>query len=224
MSTQQIEKASEAVRRRPEYRGALALHCMGVLRGLDWPDEKASGGPCTLGITSSCPGEGVSTLVAHLAATAAVCGAGPVLAVDCNLARPSLHRLFGVPRDPGLAEGLRQDMPEGEVIRQSALANLFVVGAGEPHGSPARAYQSLALPQLVKTMASRFALTVFDMPPVGQQSCVRRLAGLLDGVLLVVEAERIGWKAARRATELLAGADARLLGVLLNKRRRRLSE
>ncbi|HZW29885.1 MAG TPA: P-loop NTPase, partial [Isosphaeraceae bacterium] len=49
----------------------------------------------TLLVTSAGPGDGKSTTLANLAVTFAETGR-EVLAVDCDLRRPSLHRLFGV--------------------------------------------------------------------------------------------------------------------------------
>ena len=75
------------------------------------------------------------------------------------------------------------------------------------------------MPVLVKELAQDFELVVCDLPAAGQASCTSRLAGLLDGVLLVVESERVCCEAAERGKELLMRADAQLLGVVLNKRR-----
>ena len=60
---------------------------------------------------------------------------------------------------------------------------------------------------------------VFDMPAAGRLGFLVRLASLVDGVLLVVEAERVRWEVARRPIEQLTRANVHLLGAVLNKRR-----
>jgi Mrp family chromosome partitioning ATPase len=46
-----------------------------------------------------------------------------------------------------------------------------------------------------------------------------RIAALMDGVVLVVEAEKTRWEVANKVREALVQADANVLGVILNKRR-----
>ncbi len=76
----------------PPWRGSPAMRaaCEGVLRRLGWPAQGPDG-VRTLGLTSCHSGEGVTTLAAHLALTAAAQEAGPVLLVDANVAQPGLR-------------------------------------------------------------------------------------------------------------------------------------
>jgi Mrp family chromosome partitioning ATPase len=174
-----------------------------------------------LGLTSCCRGEGVSTLAAHLALTAASYEAGRILLVDGNLAHPSLAARFGMAECPGVAEYLKADEYEGDLFAASPVAGLWILPAGRLRGSPASAFGSPRLPELVQEATGRFALTIFDLPPVAQASCMCVLGPLLDGMLLVIEAERVRWEAAQRAKELLSRAEANILGAVLNKRRER---
>jgi non-specific protein-tyrosine kinase len=195
---------------------ALSLRSMDVLRILGWPRCEPTAVARTLGITSCSRGEGVSTLCAHLAAAAASYRRGGVLLVDGNVVHPAIHSLFGMPLDPGLAgcaEDLRND---SEVVRPTVIPDLHVVSAGSLEGSPARLYGSPHLPRCFQRWAGRFQLMIVDMPPIGQASCMMQLAGLLDRVLLVIEAERATREAARRAKQVLETAGARLLGCVFN--------
>jgi capsular exopolysaccharide synthesis family protein len=192
-------------------------HCQAVLDQCSWPGSEHP--VRTLGLTSCCRGEGVSTLAAHLAMTAASYDAGRVLLVDCDLAHPSVAARFGAAACPGLAECLRSGERDGELFAATPVEGLWVLPAGRLRGSPASAFGSPRLAELVHDLAGRFALTVFDLPPVNQASCMGAIAPLLDGVLLVIEAERVPWEAVQRAKELLSRAEANVLGAVLNKRR-----
>jgi Mrp family chromosome partitioning ATPase len=191
--------------------------CEGILHRLGWPGPDGEAAVRTLGLSSCRPGEGVTTLATHLAVAAAAHDRGPVLLVDCNWADPAAAGLLGVEAAPGLAECLRAEEDWSAAIRPAAANNLWVLPGGQAHGSLAAVYQSAALAPLVKELAAGFPLVVFDMPAATQASCIAHLAGLLDGVLLVVAAGRVRPEAAQRVKELFLGANARLLGAVLNR-------
>jgi polysaccharide biosynthesis transport protein len=67
----------------------------------------------TILVTSVAPREGKTLVAANLAVTFAQQGAR-VLLVDCDLRRPLLHKLFRVPRKPGLLELLNPESAPAE--------------------------------------------------------------------------------------------------------------
>ena len=73
------------------------------------------------------------------------------------------------------------------------------------------------MPRFVASLKDEFDLVVFDMPPAGEASSTTRLAGRLDGVLLVVEAEQATVEDALRTKQLLTRCGARLVGAIMNK-------
>jgi Mrp family chromosome partitioning ATPase len=204
-----------------EYDSPLAMPCMEVLQAIGWPERESAHGVRTLGVTSSARGEGVSTIAAHLAATAASYAQGAVLLVDCNVVRPAAHAMLGVPLAPGLAACAGGVEAALAAVRRSALADLFVLPAGELRGSPARLYGCAALGELIPRLAEKFALVIFDLPSAGQASCLAQVAARLDGVLLVIEAGRVTGELAQNARARLESVGARLIGTVLNHRGRR---
>ena len=107
----------------------IADYCKALLVRLsDHPSELQ-----TLGLTSCARGEGVTTVAAQLAATAATMTGQRVVLVDGNLLNPGVHRLFDVSLGPGLREALRQTAVVGEVVQASSVPNLSLLTAGEQH-------------------------------------------------------------------------------------------
>lgn len=201
-----------------EYDSQFALPSMDVLHAIGWPDRTATERMRTVGVTSSAPGEGVSTIAVHMAATAASYGRGPVLLVDCNVVRPAVHAMLQVPLAPGLAACVRGVDEAMAAIRHSPIPGLFVLPAGELHGSPAKFYGCEALGEVIRRAADKFELTLFDLPSTGQASCLAQIAGRLDGVVLVIEAGRVSHDVARTAKIRLEHAGARVIGGVLNHR------
>ncbi len=197
--------------------GTLDDYCGEVLQRLGWPDREGKHPLRTLGITSSRNGEGVSTLAAHLATAAAARHSGRVILVDANINRPMAARIFGVSNSPGLCESVTGGDSPIDLLQSSALPNLHVLSAGKLRGSSAQVFGSADIVDVVHELSVYSDLVVFDLPPASQASCASRLTAALDGVLLVVEAETVGWEAAARVKELLTHAGVRIVGAVLNK-------
>ncbi len=200
-----------------------------VLRSLNWPTgtdakqhdhDAATDVIRTLGVTSCARREGVSTIAAHLAATASQMGAGNVLLVDANLTAPVVHNLFDVDLSPGLVESAANPSAMQAFIQPSGYEHLELLTVGESEGKLSTAtFDSAGISRLIAEIERTFRLVVFDMSPAGEQSATLRLAGLLDAVIIVVEAERVRHEVAYRAKELLERAGASVRGAVLNKRR-----
>ena len=91
--------------------------------------RKDSGGVHVVMVSSAVQGEGKTTLAVQLAIRLARAGERTLL-VDYDLRRPSLHRIFGVPRSPGVAECLRNHCEPQQVVRATHVDSLFLVTAG----------------------------------------------------------------------------------------------
>jgi succinoglycan biosynthesis transport protein ExoP len=163
--------------------------------------------PRLIALTSARSGEGVSTVAFHLAAALAMQGDGRVLYVNSRQMNESAKL-------SSLLTEIRID-EEGNVktSKPSYSGNL------DTPVNFSRLTESKTFKDLLDVWKRTYSFTVFDMPPVLEENSAVRLAGLLDGVILVVEAERARWEVVQRAKGLLEQAKANMLGVVLNKRR-----
>ena len=198
-------------------RGEVQAHYEMLLHRLPWPSTGSTSAPRTLGVSSCEDGEGVSTVAAHLAVTAAAMGAHRILLVDANFAQPCVPRIFGVRGRPGLAEVLQSRCGLGDVLQTSAVENLSLLVSGRPAGPYSAVYDAEGMQGLIKELAGEFDLVVVDLPAARQSSAALRLARRLDGILMVVEAGRVRRDVAQRVSEVLVRAGARPLGAVLNK-------
>jgi len=174
--------------------------------------------PRLIAITSCSEGEGVSTVASSFAVTLALHG-DRVLLVDANFRHPSVHKIFKVNLSPGLGEVLWNGTDGTGAIQPSDIQNLFVLSAGEMKDDPASGYDSQEFAELLNILKREYSFVVFDMLPMQRSvNYVVRLASLLDGVILVVETERVRWQVVQWANERLVKAKANVLGAVLNKR------
>jgi Mrp family chromosome partitioning ATPase len=175
----------------------------------------------TVGLLGCAGGEGVSTVAAALAAEAAATLQGPVLLVDGHFARPAAHRLLGARPDLGLVDALRDGTPLADLIRPTSVPRLSILASGQ--ADELAADEPLGWSGLVETLKEEFELVIWDLPPADTQGPGAGIAGRLDGLILIVEAERTPRDAIQRVAAGLQARD-RLLGVLLNKRPTHLPE
>lgn len=171
-----------------------------------------------VGLTSTYRGEGVTTVTANLAMAAAGARGAHTLLVDANLRASALHRFFGKLRGPGLSEAVSGKCDWKESVQPLAKAGLSLLPAGITVGEFTATTDIARCHDLLHELGEHFDLIIVDLPAVGDGGMALPLSAALDGVALVVEAERVPWEDARRSTQLLSQAEARLLGAVLNKK------
>ena len=175
-----------------------------------------------LAITGSHHGAGVSTVAANFATALARLENGHVLLVDTDLGCPSVHRIFKKKQSPGLTDVLKNGQAGEDAILPSPIPNLDILSAGTTNGDPSEIFDSDAFARLLDAVRRNYRFVVIDLPTVSQASWAVGLARLCDGVTLVLEAERSRREVAQRVKEQLIESKAKVLGVVINKRRFRI--
>ena len=177
----------------------------------------ASRPPQTVLITSSTGSEGKTTTALNLALALAQCGSSVVL-LDCDLRRPSASRLLGIPNGKGMSNYLAGNNTADEVIQQYAgESNLWIVPSGPTPPNPAELVSSPLMATLLHELSARFKYIIVDSPPLLAVTDATIISTLVDGCVLIVESGVTPKKLILRASKMLSGANARLLGVVLNK-------
>ncbi len=167
--------------------------------------------PKLVGVTALNEGAGSSTLAAGLAAALSETGDGKVLLVDVNVADGEVHPFFaGRPALP-LSSALQHSTPA-----DSTTENLYVATIAPANAHPARVGLKRFFALMPNLKASDFDYVIFDLPPVNQTSPSIGLAGFMDKVLLVVEAEKNSRDRVKRAYRELSDVRADV-AVVLNK-------
>jgi len=167
-------------------------------------------------ITSASPGEGKSTIAAHLALTHSAQQLKTLL-VDGDLRRPSLHKRFNVPGMVGLSSVLISGMPwRDAVLAPPGMAHLHVLPAGPPSQRAADLIGN-KLGQFLEEAAAEYDLIVLDAPPLLGFAEPLEMANVVDGVVVVTRAGQTTRKAVANALALLARLRANTLGIVLNE-------
>ena len=167
----------------------------------------------SLVVTSPMPDEGKSTTAANLAVTMAQSGRRTIL-VDCDLRRPALHTLLGLPGEPGLTNLALGEMSEPP-LRQTSVENLLLLPAGPVPPNPADLLGSKMIDRVIAALMEQADFVLFDAPPVLAVTDATVLGAKVDGVMLVISAVKTRRDHAIRAKELLETANVRIIGATL---------
>ncbi len=166
-------------------------------------------------VTSSLPYEGKSTIIGNLAIILSQTGA-KVLLLDCDLRRPSMHKLYGNKKSPGLTELLAGDTNMDAIIHNTEIPGLDFISAGTTPPNPAELLGSDKMRELLKTFRDRYDVILLDAPPVLSVTDALLLSSMTDMVFMVLELGRVPIKAAVHTKEILQNVGAPLAGVVLN--------
>jgi capsular exopolysaccharide synthesis family protein len=167
-----------------------------------------------IAVTSPSIGDGKSVTAANLALTMAQEVSSRVVLLDADLRRPTVHSLFGLPQQPGLAEVLTGEAALEDAVVELPDFRLTVVTAGVPPERPAELLGSGAMRRVLDALRSRFDRVIIDTPPALPLADVGVLAPLTDGVVLIVRAAVTAKPLVERA--LAAFDHGRLIGLVLN--------
>ncbi|WP_426407577.1 polysaccharide biosynthesis tyrosine autokinase [Bradyrhizobium ganzhouense] len=169
-----------------------------------------------IGVISTLPDEGKSTIAGNLAELIAHVGKKVIL-IDGDLRNPTISRAMAADATNGLFEVLAGKAELDTAIRTvRGLAFLpTIIAPGVARGSELLGSDALKL--LVERLRETYDTIIIDLPPLGPVAEVRSTAGLVDCYVQVIE-----WGRSRKNTvrQQLLGAPEiheRLLGVVLNK-------
>jgi Mrp family chromosome partitioning ATPase len=166
----------------------------------------------TLGIISTLPGEGVSTIARGLARIVAKNPKAKVLI--CNVPTDSDVRR------PTYDYGGNSDYHPGQLDFTWLPGGQVAVGTfGEPGYMHTIASDFAAVTSMINRLSSSFELVILDLPPVSKSVIGPAMSKALDGVVMVVEAERTRSTSVRATQKAIQGHGGTVLGVVLNKRR-----
>ena len=174
-------------------------------------------GKNTLLITSANPGEGKTLTAINLAISISHEMDRTTLLVDSDLRKPSIHSYFGFDDLPGLSDYLKNGACLSDLLVSPGIEKLVILPGGKPVTNSAELLGSPRMESLVKEMKERYAdrFIIFDSCSLLNYADPLVFSRFIDGILIVVEAEKTTRKDLKRTLEILG--DKPVIGTLLNK-------
>jgi len=168
-------------------------------------------------VTPVCNEGGGSFVAINMAAVFALDQTKTALLIDCNLYRPTAHKLLGVDPDYGLTDYLVNPILDvDDIIYASGIDRLRVIPVGKHIEGGAEHFTSDRMQQFIQSVKDRYPdrFIIIDAPPVGLSAEGRILAELSDYLALVVPYGKVTETQIRASIDA-AGKD-KVTGIIFN--------
>ncbi|MDA9462936.1 Tyrosine-protein kinase EpsD [Enterococcus mundtii 3F] len=171
----------------------------------------------TILVTSGESGTGKSTVSANLAVAYAQKG-NRTLLIDADLRKPTQHKHFSKDAHVGLSNYIRRDVSLDSCIQQVNSENFefSIITSGPIIPNPNDLLSSSKLTATLDHLKQEYEVVIIDTPPINIVSDALILSKKVDGVIVVVHADKTNKQAAKNSVKKLRMVDAKILGVVLN--------
>jgi polysaccharide biosynthesis transport protein len=191
-----------------------------TIRGLKMAADVGGKGSSSrvIGLTSSLPQEGKSTIAIALAGLTGLVGARSIL-VDCDLRKPALSQLLAPTASAGLLEVISGMTPLDEVIWREPSTGMDFLPAINLLGISNTAQLLAAEPMkhLFEELRNRYEYVIVDLSPVLPVVDVRATIALVDFYFFIIEWGRTRFEILRDALNSSNEVYDKTLGFALNK-------
>jgi protein-tyrosine kinase len=164
------------------------------------------------------PGDASTRLCADAAKTLAQNATGSVCLVDADVHSTSLPRILGAGNHCGLVDALRNGVAIRSLTQRLSPDNLSFLSFGTVDCNTSTLWIPDELKRRLADLLGEFEYLLINAPSVILDGTAAMWGPLVDGVVLVVEANSTHREVARKAKERLQAANVRLLGAVFNNR------
>lgn len=138
-----------------------------------------------IAITSTISSEGKTFISVNLAAMMAMLGK-KVLLIGLDLRRPRIHRILGIDNNVGLSIYLIGNCKYDEVIKKTAIENLYYASSGPVPPNPGELLEDEKMDEFITKAKEEFDYIFVDTPPIAIVSDTLLIARFIDINLFIV--------------------------------------
>lgn len=167
--------------------------------------------------------QGTSTIALELARVAALKYTKSVLLLDADL-RKLDQEPFNITLEHSLEETIRAGDPVDKALYQIANSSLFLSRLFKGSGSIRQFLDPSGIDDLLEKLRTRFDFIFIDSPPENVFSIGLATSTSVNGVILVLDAEKTCLDGAKNITDKITKNGGKVLGVVVNKQRNHIPE
>ena len=167
--------------------------------------------------------QGTSTIALGLARVTALKYTKSVLLLDADL-RKLDQEPFNITLEHSLEETIRAGDPVDKPLYQIANSSLFLSRLFKGSGSIRQFLDPSGIDDLLEKLRTRFDFIFIDSPPENVFSIGLATSTSVNGVILVLDAEKTCLDKAKNITDKITKNGGKVLGVVVNKQRNHIPE
>jgi protein-tyrosine kinase len=173
--------------------------------------------PHVILVTSATPNEGKTIVSVNLAMAISMEIHKEAILIDADLRRPSVH-FQQFRHSKGLSNYLADQTSMSEILLHSETEKLWIIPAGPVSKRSAELIGSRRMEELLKSLRTfgEDSFIIIDSPPLLATSEPVSLSKWVDGVILVVMADRTPRESVKRAIQSID--KQKIIGVVLNQK------
>jgi capsular exopolysaccharide synthesis family protein len=165
-------------------------------------------------VVSAMMSEGKTTLSCHLATSLARAGHRTLL-VDTDIRRPTVHRVFDMPCEPGMCEVLRGEVPLADAIVPTPQDGLFMLPAGRLTQEALRELAQDALNPIMTRLREDYDFVIVDSSPILPVTDSLLVSQYVDGVIFSIRRDVSQYPKVATACQRLAMIGIPLWGAVV---------
>lgn len=175
----------------------------------------------TIMVLSSVNGEGSTTVASNLARNFAKDKSLNILLAEINMKKSALDEIFNIQssKGTGFNDLVYDNADIDTVLKKTDIPNLSIIANNAVNDNNDKVCDIDRVSSSIKKLEERFDYMIFDSAPVSSSPDVHLLASRMDGVILVVHAEKTRWEVVQNAKQHLEKTGTNIIGVVLNRRK-----
>jgi protein-tyrosine kinase len=171
----------------------------------------------TLLVTSANPAEGKTITAINLAISFSHQTNRTVLLVDADIRKPTVYKYLGLTEGPGLSDYLIGKAEIADILINPGMERIVILPGGRPLTNSAELLGSPRMGSLLKEVKEKYRdrFIIIDAAPVLTSADPLILSDIVDGILIVVEAERTKKEDIKKVFEMMPNKP--IIGTVFNK-------
>jgi protein-tyrosine kinase len=174
----------------------------------------------TVTLTSCNPEVGKTTIAINLAISMARSG-WKTLLVDADIRKPGSVKRLSNEVMLGISDIMDEKISVSDVMCNTNIQNLFYLSCGKNNNNPIELLCSARFEKLVMEVREQYDFIIFDTPSLSSVIDGALVASKTDATLLVAQMGTTTLTSLKRSKEQLKKANTNILGVILNKVKKR---
>lgn len=170
-----------------------------------------------ISFTSCTPNEGKTSVSFNLALSFAESGKKVIL-IDADMRKSVLAGRYKVGNiQAGLAHYLAGQKNLEEAVRKTEIEHMDIIFSGPFVPNPAELLDGNKFAELIAYCKEKYDYVLIDTPPLGSVIDSAIIARVVDGAVIVIEADAISYRFVQNVQSQLKKSNVKILGAILNK-------